>query len=244
MRAEQTKTVGSVDVAPTETSGRASVSRPGRKRVGSSRLMEFRQALSRWKDTPESMRPSLRQLAEQLGTTHQLLTYCLKRLGKWQAKDDWRRNEGIREKARSEGRSLTPYEEHDVRLRDRRAMSLFCDFALQRQLEKLKKKLKTGVVNYYDVKTLKLLARHYPEAREILAAGHYTVRKRRPFREIVKSTPRRDGEDLSSWIHRIFDECNNCGAKTPGVIDVKDLEAIAAEGTRKKPVQNLPLSDC
>jgi hypothetical protein len=48
--------------------------------------MEFRQALLRRKQTTESSRPSLRALARELGTAHQLLSFYLKELPEWPAK--------------------------------------------------------------------------------------------------------------------------------------------------------------
>lgn len=45
-----------------------------------SRAAEFRRRLVVWKLTPESMRPSLRELARQLRTSHQILSYHSARL--------------------------------------------------------------------------------------------------------------------------------------------------------------------
>ena len=45
----------------------------GRKPKQESRSAEFRQILMAWKQTPEALRPSLRELARELGTSHQLL---------------------------------------------------------------------------------------------------------------------------------------------------------------------------
>jgi hypothetical protein len=42
----------------------------GRKKKPESRATEFRQRLVIRKQTPESLRPSLRQLARELGTSH------------------------------------------------------------------------------------------------------------------------------------------------------------------------------
>lgn len=51
----------------------------GRKPAHESRATEFRRKLIEWKQTPESSRPSLRALARELGTSHQLLTFYLER---------------------------------------------------------------------------------------------------------------------------------------------------------------------
>jgi len=50
----------------------------GRKRKEESRAEELREKLSEWRQMPESLRPSLRKLASDLGVSHQLLSYCLK----------------------------------------------------------------------------------------------------------------------------------------------------------------------
>ena len=52
----------------------------GRKPKTESRADEFRQRLVIWKHTPEFSRPSLRELARQLGTSHQMLNHLLKGL--------------------------------------------------------------------------------------------------------------------------------------------------------------------
>ncbi len=49
----------------------------GRKPKQESRSAELRQKLIEWKQTPESSRPSLRALARELGTSHQLLTVSI-----------------------------------------------------------------------------------------------------------------------------------------------------------------------
>jgi hypothetical protein len=54
----------------------------GRKTEQESRATEFRQRLMAWKQTPESQRPSLRALARELGTSHQLLKHYLDGLEK------------------------------------------------------------------------------------------------------------------------------------------------------------------
>ncbi len=80
----------------------------GRKPAQESRATEFRRRLIAWKQTPEASRPSLRALAREFGTSHQLLTFYLKGLGKWQGEESLRRAKEIR--ARVENRVLTPWE--------------------------------------------------------------------------------------------------------------------------------------
>lgn len=72
--------------------------------------MDFRRALLRWNQTLESSRPSLRALARELGTSHQLLSFYLKNLHRWQSKEYWRQAKAIRARANAEGRDLTQQE--------------------------------------------------------------------------------------------------------------------------------------
>jgi hypothetical protein len=58
-----------------------------RKPKYESRATEFRQRLVVWKQTPASMRQSLRALAGELGTSHQLLAHYLDGLEEWQYKE-------------------------------------------------------------------------------------------------------------------------------------------------------------
>jgi hypothetical protein len=76
--------------------------------------MEFRRTVLAWKQTMESSRPSLRALARELGTSHQLLSFYLKILHKWQSKESWRQAKEIRARANAEGRPLTQSEEQQV----------------------------------------------------------------------------------------------------------------------------------
>ena len=49
----------------------------GRKPAYESRATEFRHRLTAWKRIPESSRPSLRALAREMDTSHQLLAHYL-----------------------------------------------------------------------------------------------------------------------------------------------------------------------
>lgn len=55
----------------------------GRKPACESRAAEIRVRLMEWKQTPESFRSSLRTLAAEMGTSHQLLSFYLQRLEEW-----------------------------------------------------------------------------------------------------------------------------------------------------------------
>jgi hypothetical protein len=64
--------------------------RRGRKPKQESRSIEFRRRLTVWKQTPELGRPSLRTLATELNTSHQLLAHYLHDLDVWQAREKCR----------------------------------------------------------------------------------------------------------------------------------------------------------
>jgi DNA repair ATPase RecN len=77
----------------------------GRKRVEESRATELRERLFAWKRMPESSRPSLRALARELNTTHQLLSHYLAGLEEWRREKDL---EPLRIQAKAKNISLTP----------------------------------------------------------------------------------------------------------------------------------------
>jgi len=120
----------------------------GRKPAYESRAAEFRQALIIWKQTPESMRPSLRALACELGTSHQLLSHYLDGLDKCQAQERAKR-------LRAEGKPFAAG-----------LVEVFAD-----QVEELRKAAKRGPLNRHQIKILKMLACRGPwaeGAKEIL----------------------------------------------------------------------------
>src|SRR5258708_4296467 len=93
----------------------------GRKPADESRARILRSRLVVWKQTPESQRVSLRTLAAELGTSHQLLAFYLRGLDEWQRKDYERRAEDIRDRANAENRSITSWEESQVKALERAA---------------------------------------------------------------------------------------------------------------------------
>lgn len=88
----------------------------GRKPKYESRATEFRRRLIVWKQTPKSMRPSLRALAREIGTSHQLLEHYLKGLEEWQYEERFRQAikalKGI--SAQAENRLMTPWEKQQL----------------------------------------------------------------------------------------------------------------------------------
>ena len=135
----------------------------GRKPKRESRATDFRQSLIAWKQTPVLARPSLRALACQLSTSHQLLKHYLDGLEKWQHKERMckakKESEEIRARAKAEGRPMTL----------REALGVIVTPALLDMIEGIKREAQHGRLNCHQVKMLKLLARAgFPEAQELL----------------------------------------------------------------------------
>src|SRR5882762_5596727 len=76
----------------------------GRKPKQESRAEEFRQRLIVWKQEPVRSRPSLRALAAELRTSHQLLKQYLDGLEKWKRDKDLAR---LRANAKAKGLVVT-----------------------------------------------------------------------------------------------------------------------------------------
>jgi hypothetical protein len=142
--------------------------RSGRKPAQESRATEFRRKLMEWKQTPKSSRPSLRALARELGTSHQLLTFYLKGFEEWQGKEYWRQAREIRAHAIAEGRPLTQWEEQQARAYDQAGVRLVTGHMLRNQIERMKKDSERRPLVWQEIKVLKILAPGFPEARELL----------------------------------------------------------------------------
>ncbi|SRR5579885_1452363 len=77
----------------------------GRRPKQESRGAEIRIKLVEWKRTPVSLRPSLRALARELGTSHQLLCHYLASLEQWRREKELR---AFRAKAKAKNLTVTP----------------------------------------------------------------------------------------------------------------------------------------
>lgn len=118
----------------------------GRKSRQESRSAELREKLMVWKQTAVSLRPSLRALARELGTSHQLLEHYLDGLEEWHQKERYRRakkeSEDIRAGATAEGRPTTPWEEHQIHALDRASFRHLLDSVMTRALTKWERDLR------------------------------------------------------------------------------------------------------
>jgi len=152
----------------------------GRKPKWESRAVEFYGTLARWKQAPESARPSLRALARELGTSQQLLSHYLERLetwqAEWQAKEYRRQAKDIRARAEAEHRSLTPWEAQRAEAYDQEAFQWMIESMLISTLKQLERDTKAGSLHTEQVKMLRFMAsRRYRNAHEILAK--YTLER-------------------------------------------------------------------
>lgn len=130
--------------------------RRGRKPKAESSATELSQKLVARKRTPESSWPSLRAFAAELGTSHQMLTYYLSGVDKWQAEE---RAKHIPARAKAAGRHMTLRECLDAII----TPGFFC------KIEKLRQAAKRGPLNHWQIKMLKLLAKQgFAGAQDLL----------------------------------------------------------------------------
>ena len=203
------------------------MSKRGRKPVGESRASEIRWRLVIWKQIPEPSRPSLRALARELNTSHQLLPFYLNGLEEWQCRERYRnaresanrQAEGIRARAKAENREMTMREYIEARVLPR-----FID-----NIENIRRAAQRGPLHRGQLKILKLLAKQgVPGAREALEqCSRAGLKERKRFSNIVKETPRSEGETRLAWMQRISDECDKYETNIPSVITVEHLEKLS-----------------
>ena len=141
----------------------------GRKFASESRAAEICARLVAWKQIPEQERASLRALAREIGTSHQLLSFFLRRLDKWQAKQYQRKANDIRARARAEGRHMTPEEEAQMAACVRAGFQSMISSALAELLRRLQMDAESGKLSKGHIKLVNLLAqRGDPTAQHIL----------------------------------------------------------------------------
>ena len=143
----------------------------GRKPASESRAAEIRERLAAWRQTPEPRRISLRALAAELGTSHQLLSFYLQGWDKWQMKEYRRKAHEIRDRAKTENRSMMPLEEASVDAYERAAHNSMLANLWRDALKRLKQEASSGKLSGRMLeKYLKLLgSRGYrKEAEQLL----------------------------------------------------------------------------
>jgi hypothetical protein len=219
----------------------------GRKPAQESRATEFRQKLMEWKQTPQSLRPSLRALARMLVTSHQLLKHYLDGLEKWRHKERYRKateeSDQILARAIVEGRPMTEWEEQRHHACAVTAFRAKVGSLLLDSLTKLKQEARRGPLHPAEFKFVKILAKQgFPGAEELLhKCLRDGVKKRKPFAEIVKETPRQKGETSIAWVRRIWDECAKYDTNIPAVI-TEELLQRCSQGVATHQKNNLPVT--
>jgi hypothetical protein len=131
----------------------------GRKHLDQSRADEIRARLAEWKRLPESSRPTLRALARELGTSHQLLSHYLQGWHKWQAKQYRHRAKEIRARVGAETQPLVMDELlKKAESYDRAAFQCMISSMLDDLLKRIERDAKVGCLKAVQMKMLRLLA--------------------------------------------------------------------------------------
>jgi hypothetical protein len=139
---------------------------PGRKPADESQATAIRTRLVSWQQAPEEQRPSLRALAEELGTTHQLLSFYLKGLDGWQQQEYHRKAQQIRDK----GLGMTYADEQQMLAYERAALSCMLSGVLGRWFNRISADKKAGRLTGKQIEIVKLAARKgFPTAKKLLA---------------------------------------------------------------------------
>jgi hypothetical protein len=147
-------------------------SRPGRRPANQSRAAELRAGLAAWMRIPENKRISLRGLAKQLGTSHQLLNSYLRSWDRWQMKEYEREAKEIRASADAEGRAMTPGEEQRVRVCTSQASRWMFSALLNDEYRKLWRQARRGKLTAGEVKMLTYFGRRGDHQAQAILAGY------------------------------------------------------------------------
>jgi len=165
-------------------------------------------------------------------------------LEKWRCKERYSQAKKalkeIRARAVAEGRPLNPWEEQQVRAWDREAIRAMVLPALLKKLEEIKRDAKRGPLHRLQFKMLEMYAKNgFPGAQELLQKrAEIGVKPRKPFAEIVRAIPRREGEAPGDWVRRIWDECERYETNCPQRLTLELLEQLTSKPTT--PEGNLP----
>jgi hypothetical protein len=125
----------------------------------------------------------------------------------------------IRERAKAQNREMTMLEYIEARVLPR-----FID-----SIESIRRAAQRGPLHRGQLKILKLLAKQgVPGAREALEqCSRAGLKPRKRFVDIVKETPRLEGETELAWIRRIWDECDKYETNIPSVLTIEHLEKLS-----------------
>jgi hypothetical protein len=107
-------------------------------------------------------------------------------------------------------------------------------------IKRIKLETERGPLCRKKIKILKILARQFPEAHELLQrCSQNAPKKRKRFAYIVKETPRHEVETPIAWVRCIWDECANYDTECPEILTEELLEKYSQSSpTAEK--NNLP----
>jgi hypothetical protein len=139
--------------------------KPGRKPADQSRADEICARLATWQQQPAEQRPSLRALATELGTSHQMLSFHLKGLDRWQQQEYHRKAREIRDR----GLGMTYADEQQMIAYERAALNCMLNRTLDGTLERVAQEAKAQGWTRKHVEFVKLAARKgHPSAQKLL----------------------------------------------------------------------------
>jgi hypothetical protein len=109
------------------------------------------------------------------------------------------------------------------------------------ELAKLQQEARRGALQPAQYKMVEGLAKQgFPGAQDLLKkCSQVAVKERKRFSEIVKETPRKEGETYIDWLRRIWDQCDKYETKCPAVITEELLERCS-QNSAKYRINNLP----
>ena len=141
-----------------------------------------------------------------------------------------------------EDRPLTQWEEQRRYACTIAAIRAKAGAILLDELAKLKQEARRGPLNPAQFKILKIFAKQrFPGAEELSQkCSQVGVKERKRFSEIVKETPRQEGETCAAWVRRIWDHGSKYETKYPTVITEELLQRYS-EDTPKTRRDNLPV---
>jgi hypothetical protein len=146
----------------------------------------------------------------------------------------------IRARADAENRPMTQWEEQQACAYDRAAVSITAGCMLRADIKRMRKESERRPLCRQEIKALKIYARHFPKAQELLLkCSKSGPKKRKHFAEIVRESPRQEGETYPAWVRRIWNQCANYDTKCPAVI-TEELLQRCLQGSARGHKNNLP----
>jgi len=105
------------------------------------------------------------------------------------------------------------------------------------QIERMRQEAKRGPLHSAQFKMLEIFAKQgFQGAQKLLERrAQIGVKKRKRFADIVKETPRQEGEAADRWMNRIWDQCEKYETKVPSVISEELLERLSLQERRAGP---------